>query len=146
VFPATSALIEILTGNAKNVDTADIPFGCESTSSSNGSRLAGGDLYIVTVATGKVRRLTANRAIEGVPAWSPSGRWIAYSRAGEIWLIRPDGTRAHGLGRVGVGTDWAPDWSPDGSRIAFESTSRTTPGRPVARSGSCAPKGAASSV
>jgi Tol biopolymer transport system component len=91
------------------------------------------DLYVVTVATGKVRRLTANRAIEGVPAWSPSGRWIAYSRAGEIWLIRPDGTGAHGLGRVGVGTDWAPDWSPDGSRIAFESTSRTNPGRPVAQ-------------
>jgi Tol biopolymer transport system component len=90
------------------------------------------DLYVVTVATGKVRRLTATRANEGVPAWSPSGRWIAYSRAGEIWLIRRDGTGAHGLGRVGVGTDWAPDWSPDGSRIAFESTSRTSPARPVA--------------
>jgi Tol biopolymer transport system component len=91
------------------------------------------DLYVFSLATGKVRRLTANKAIEGVPAWSPSGRWIAYSRNGEIWLIRPDGSGAHGLGRVGTGTDWAPDWSPDGSRIAFESTSRTSAVRPVAQ-------------
>ncbi|MGH3051660.1 MAG: TolB family protein, partial [Gaiellaceae bacterium] len=91
------------------------------------------DLYVVSVATGKVRQLTTNRAIEGVPAWSPNGRWIAYSRDGEIWLIRPDGTRAHGLGKVGAGVDWAPDWSPDGSRIAFESTSRTSASRPVAQ-------------
>jgi Tol biopolymer transport system component len=89
------------------------------------------DLYVVDVGSGKVRRLTASKAIEGVPAWSPNGRWIAYSRNGEIWLIRSDGTRAHGLGKVGAGVDWAPDWAPDSSRIAFESSSRTSSSRPV---------------
>jgi Tol biopolymer transport system component len=91
------------------------------------------DLYVVDVGSGKVRRLTASKAIEGVPAWSPNGRWIAYSRNGEIWLIRSDGTRAHGLGKVGAGVDWAPDWAPDSSRIAFESSSRTSSSRPVAQ-------------
>jgi Tol biopolymer transport system component len=75
----------------------------------------------------------ARLAVEAAPAWSPDGKWIAYSRAGEIWLIRPDGRHAHGLGKVGVGVDWAPDWSPDSRRIAFESTSRTSASRPVSQ-------------
>ena len=92
----------------------------------------GYDLYVVTVATGKIRRLTTARALEGAPAWSPNGRWIAYARNGEIWLIRPDGTGAHGLGKVGAGTDWGPDWAPDSRRLAFESTSRTSSSKPLA--------------
>jgi Tol biopolymer transport system component len=107
-------------------DGRSIVFGGDSTGAGRY------DLYVVRVSTGVVRRLTSTRATEGVPAWSPNGKLIAYSRDGEIWLMRPDGTRAHGLGKAGTGVDWAPDWSPDSRRIAFESNSRTSPVNPVA--------------
>ena len=89
------------------------------------------DLYVLTLATNRVRRLTATRSSEGAPSWSPNGKWIAYARDLEIWLIRPDGKQAHGLGKTGVGQDWAPDWAPDSQRIAYESTSRTSNTNPV---------------
>jgi TolB protein len=55
------------------------------------------------------------------PAWSPDGRWIAFSTgpADEvkpvIHLVHPDGT---GLKTLADGSD--PAWSPDGKRIAFD--------------------------
>jgi TolB protein len=99
------------------------------------SRSTGGggvDLYVLTLATNRVRRLTTTRSSEGAPSWSPDGKWIAYVRDAEIWLIRPDGKQAHGLGKTGVGTDWGPDWAPDSKHIAYESTSRTSLTNPMA--------------
>lgn len=46
------------------------------------------------------------------PDWSPGGEWIAYSPsvapAAGIWLVHPDGTENHKLGR-GVFPDWSSD-------------------------------------
>ena len=52
-------------------------------------------------------------------AWSPDGRWIAYSRNG-LWLMRPDGAQRHRL--VPGVADFA--WSPDGRRFAITGHSR----------------------
>jgi len=56
------------------------------------------------------------------PAWSPCGRWIAFtsSRSGKsnIWIIRADGGEAEPLTDVKTGVDGIA-WSPDGARIAF---------------------------
>jgi Tol biopolymer transport system component len=106
-------------------DGRSIVFGRDSTGRGDS------DLYVLTLATNRVRRLTATRSSEGAPSWSPDGKWIAYARDLEIWLIRPDGKKAHGLGKTGVGQDWAPDWAPDSQRIAYESTSRTSNSNPV---------------
>ena len=65
------------------------------------------------------RRLTDELAEEGDPAWSPDGRWIAYTTARpgatirEIWVVRPDGTGRHGVTTLGA-TALRPAWSPDG--------------------------------
>jgi Tol biopolymer transport system component len=48
-------------------------------------------------------------------AWSPDGRRIAFSRDGELWVMRSDGSQQRALGVRGAG----PAWSPDGRRIAF---------------------------
>jgi Tol biopolymer transport system component len=54
----------------------------------------------------------------GGPAWSSSGRWIAYAHEGEIWRIRPDGTGATRVLRFPGGAA-DPSWSPAGRRLAF---------------------------
>jgi Tol biopolymer transport system component len=59
------------------------------------------------------------------PAWSPDGRWIAYSGVApsghrEIIATRPSGYHPPRAGLSwGKGDARDPSWSPDGSKIAF---------------------------
>jgi dipeptidyl aminopeptidase/acylaminoacyl peptidase len=59
------------------------------------------------------------------PAWSPDGRWIAFTadrgEKQQVYLISPRGGEAHALTKVteGVGSF---EWSPDGRSIAFTAT------------------------
>ncbi len=56
-------------------------------------------LWVLTVATGQMRRLTPEEGLAQVPAWSPDGRSIAYlytgdqTEAGNMspWLVQADG-------------------------------------------------------
>ena len=72
------------------------------------------------------RAITDGLAEDAAPAWSPKGNWIAFVRRvrgdtqREIWLMRPDGSRAHRLTSL-HGSSINPAWSPDGSRIVFAS-------------------------
>ncbi len=52
------------------------------------------------------------------PAWSPDGKWIAFSMRGDIWKIPADGGEATAL-TEGPAYYFEPAWSPDGNRIAF---------------------------
>src|SRR6186713_2138213 len=51
------------------------------------------------------------------PAWSPDGRWIAFSMRGDIWKIPAAGGTAVALTK-GPAWHFEPAWSPDGKRIA----------------------------
>jgi Tol biopolymer transport system component len=52
--------------------------------------------------------------------------WVAYStRAGDIWVMRADGTHRRRVTRSGSGIDFDPDFSPDAKRVVF----RTSRGR-----------------
>jgi TolB protein len=80
-----------------------------------------GDIYVMNVDGSQVRRLTFSPATEGAAAWSPDGRWIAYSSYhsghSSIWKMLANGgakTRLTPPGTVDV-----PAWSPDGRRIAY---------------------------
>jgi Tol biopolymer transport system component len=78
------------------------------------------------------RRVTRNVASDSQPAWSPDGRWLAFtsnrSGHGEIYRIRstrPYGTPIRLTFTEQPSTDDGftfnamPAWSPDGRRIAF---------------------------
>lgn len=70
-----------------------------------------------------LRSLTAEKAVDFAPAWSPDGSRIAFRRAtpdgvGAIWMVDASGTNARELVRTSVERD-ALAWSPDGKRIAY---------------------------
>lgn len=86
-----------------------------------------GELNVVEVASGKVRRLTNDEALALSPAWSNDGHFIyfASSRGGtmNLWKISADGGRPEQV-TAGQGDDAELDVSSDGKKIFF-STWRT---------------------
>ncbi|MEM9863306.1 MAG: hypothetical protein AAF938_17045 [Myxococcota bacterium] len=80
------------------------------------------DVQIIDVASGRVTRVTQDRAIDSGPAWAPDGRSLYFSsdRTGVANLYRYDlETRAlHQVTNVIAGA-YSPDVSPDGRTIAY---------------------------
>ena len=61
-------------------------------------RTGNGDIYLLALATGELRRLTFDDGAEGLDAWSPDGTWIYYSSTtgdiggmNDIWRVRATG-------------------------------------------------------
>lgn len=80
-------------------------------------------LWLADVETGRTRQLTRGKKSANDAAWSPDGRWMAFSsdREGgknQIFLIAPDGGEALQLTKseTGVGSF---AWSPDGKAVAY---------------------------
>lgn len=78
-------------------------------------------VVIAPDGTGRIE-IVGGAALNLLPAWSPAGDAIAFTRtlAGEgpaIYVVRPDGSELHKV----VSTDGWPVWSPNGTRIAFTS-------------------------
>jgi TolB protein len=127
-------------GNGLERLTDDPAFDDQSTFSPDGSqivfvstRAAGrANLWILDISTRKATPLTSGAGGDFRPAWSPDGRWIAFSsdrggpmRAGKgrwealhlinIYVVRPDGT---GLKRISdADSCGSPRWSADSRRV-----------------------------
>jgi Tol biopolymer transport system component len=67
----------------------------------------------VLAPDGGTKRLVRNATD---PSWSPRGRWVAFTRKGQIWAVDARGGRPRRLTSKG---GERPAWSPDGRRIAF---------------------------
>ncbi len=81
-------------------------------------------LYVMTLSTGQVDKLTDNRANHNAPAWSPDGTQIAYTtnqdKQREIYVMNADGSSSRRLTHR-PGNDGGPHWLPDGQHIIFAS-------------------------
>jgi TolB protein len=80
------------------------------------------DLFLIDADTGEARNLTADKAVDSEPAWSPDGRRIAFvsDRAGVTNLFVTD-PRAEKVTAI-TDVKWPcsqPRWSPDGKHLAF---------------------------
>lgn len=78
------------------------------------TRMRGRQPYVAVLSGGKAKLLVPGRD----PAWSPDGSRLAYTRAGDVYVVSSPGTGAR---RVTSGTedDSHPDWSPDGRELVF---------------------------
>ena len=85
------------------------------------SKDANPEVYILTLATGSLRRLTRNAGIDTEPSWSPTGREIAFisDRAGgaHMFVMDSEGTNVRQLTYSGWQTQ--PRWSPKGDTIVY---------------------------
>ena len=57
------------------------------------------------------------------PAWSPDGKWIAYSNKAQVWIMPFDGEKFDTTAVQIIpfnGNVYNPAWSPDGKKIAFQ--------------------------
>ncbi len=86
-------------------------------------------LWVVEVDTGSVRQLTDTEYGDGNPAWSPDGRYLAFSSrrtpgadfevAGDIWRIELESGELTKLTQNHPGPVGAMSYAPDGSEIVF---------------------------
>ena len=77
------------------------------------------NIWVTLPETGELRQITYERdaaVAQGVPIWSPDGKWIAFvsSRGNTglgfgIWLVSPDGGNLRNLVPRGLGATWSPD-------------------------------------
>lgn len=70
---------------------------------------------IADLTSGRVTRLTGDGG--AYPRWSPDGSQIAFIRAGNVYIIRPDGSGERMIS--GDGTADALSWNPAGTRLAY---------------------------
>ena len=78
-----------------------------------------GPLWSVPILGGSPRKL--GDLVAETAAWSPDGKWLAYTNLGDLFLARPDGTESRKLLSV-KGDILSVTWSPDSSHLRFDSS------------------------
>src|SRR6267378_4356652 len=90
------------------------------------TRTGNGDIYILTLETGDLRRLTFDDSNDQLDAWSADGKWIYFSSSSrdisamnDIFRVSADGGTPMQVSADRYTTEYFSAPSPDGSAIAF---------------------------
>ena len=116
----TGQLVRLIESEGRAFDPSLSPDGrtiCYVVEDDSGRR----DLFTTRVASGGRIPLTNDDAIEGEPAVSPDGDWVAFSRR-ERAALAPEIRIIPSLGgevRAVIPAATSPAWSPDGSRLVY---------------------------
>jgi len=76
--------------------------------------------YSVPISGGTPTQFPDDTTMATEARWSPTGRMVAYTAHGQLWVAAPDGTGRRQLTTLSAGIA-GPVWSPDGSHLAFTS-------------------------
>ncbi|MBA3534951.1 MAG: PD40 domain-containing protein [Ardenticatenales bacterium] len=81
------------------------------------------DIFSMAMETGKSVNLTNSPGYDIQPAWSPDGKFIAFTSEREggdvdLWVMEGDGNNPRRVAQT-PGEDQLGSWSPDGERIAY---------------------------
>ncbi len=88
-------------------------------------RTGNGDIYLLTFATGELKRLTFSDANDRLDAWSRDGKWIYFTssaydiRMNDVWRISTEGGTPMQVSNDRFTAEFFSQPSPDGASIAF---------------------------
>jgi tricorn protease len=81
-----------------------------------------GEIFTVATDRGDIQRVTQSFSREGGPAWSPDGKWIAFTsdKSGreEVWMAHEDSTSLKKLSE-GDGEKSNIQWAPDAKALIY---------------------------
>src|SRR4051812_5984399 len=90
------------------------------------TRTGNGDIYILTLASGELKRLTFSDALDQLDAWSRDGKWIYFSnnlydvgRKNDIYRVSVEGGTPLAVSADRFTNEFEAAPSPDGSTVAF---------------------------
>ena len=90
------------------------------------SRTGNGDLYVLTLDTGDLKRVTVDESPDRLDAWSPDGKFLYYSSGGrevggtsDVYRVAVDGGTPMPVVAEPFGGDFYAAPAPDGHTVAF---------------------------
>ena len=90
------------------------------------TRTGGGDIYVLTLATGELKRLTFDDGLDQLDAWSRDGKWIYFSsgthdvgRKNDLYRVSTEGGTPMAVSADRFTNEFQAAPAPDGVTVAF---------------------------